>query len=96
MNRAMDRLGQWLANPNHQTGAAAFGLIWLAGHYALAWVLPNANDGSDLGLVIFMLLTGIAAEKAERLLSWSFAAWFLAGVVLSTLIGAICYSLALN
>ena len=92
MNRALDNLARWIANPNHQIGAAAFILVWLAGHYALAWLLPQGSTGAEFGLLLFLFLTATAAEQARSLRSRSFLTWLVAGLVLSLLVGAVLSS----
>ena len=72
-------------------GGLTLALLWLGGHSLLAWLLPHANTGSDLGLYLFLALTTLAVERADRVWSWRFVAWFAAGLLLSTVLGAVFY-----
>ena len=67
---------------------AACATFWLAGRQALSWAVPGVSlDAHNLGLATFIFLTGTAAERAPRLLAWPFAAWVVAGLLLSVLVG---------
>ena len=90
---AVQRLAGWFRDPSHLLGLAAFGLYFAAVHAAVGWLVPGANLGTDIGICMFAVLTVISVENAKSYRSAGFAAWIVAGLIVSIVVGAVCQSL---
>ncbi len=90
----LDRLADRVGVPGWVAGVLAAVVLMLGGRAVLDRVLPGGARGAEVGWAVFVVLTGLAAERAEGAGSGRFWAWVAAGGVVGVLVGAVCRGLA--